>query len=602
MYMDNKLENNIPITVVYKQPSPNSVDAVLERELNEIVVSLRNYISTRVTLNEGSPEMQALNTFLSKCNELPQHSMLIDDELYFYLFTLYLFQSASDIYRFLIKFSRAYRRLFSLYTLIPNVINLHVFAITQPKSSIDICSTYITEIQTLMYIYKTISNSATKNELKTLLSMFLDDDSDRACQSCKKVVSVLFELSRVYKLNLLASDLFALLYPHWLRRSMDGIDYMQPELAQLYMKYYMLVCLSDYYDEKTCPYRDEIEEMFMNYVGNTFQEPETSLVELGVIYYMKVHPTQVIPLARSKALDMFTSTKNINVKLSLLRTVSKQVYDLHKPNIPFNKFSNIIQHLLGILDKQRVILKQIDEDLNNPLMRDVIYDREVQQLVGVKSVEEFIKKLDVDENVMAFRRVNATSVDMDGEFDKLRRLMVLQVDVHSSPLKEVVLKENGTGKKKVYELVGIMFESLSLFVHDRSFFRRVCTDKWFVIKAKAVIEQQQYHAIQTQLDKRGGKLKTYKMYLVYRVKGEECFPFVVTVNEVVKYLNEVDEVIPPKIEKFLVGDVIGVMGNDLDETQKRLNVLRNGLVDYEEFGEFVRKYGIKEDDQVNIDQ
>ena len=592
--MENKLQTDTPIAVVYMQSQPNTVDEALERELSEIVVSLRNYISTRVTFNENSPEIQALNAFVSKCNYLSSHSMLIDDELYFYLFALSLFQSAPDVYRFLTKFSRAYRRLFSLHTLIPNAINLNVFAIAQPNTSTTMSTTYTAEIQTLLYIYKTISNSATTNELKQLLSLFLGDNSDHACQSCKKVVSILFELSKVYKLKSLASDLFALLKPEWLRRSMDGIDYMKQELARLYMKYYMLVNLSDYYVVETCPYREDIEEMFMNYVGNTFQEQKTTLVELGVMYHMKVHPTEVIPIARAKALDMFASTKNINVKLSLLPTISKQVYELHKPNIPFNKFSNIIQHLLGIFDKQRLILKQTEDDLNNPLMENFVYDSEVQSLIGVKSVEEFVKKIDVNEKAIAFRKVNATSVDMDGVFDKLKRVMVLQVDVHSTPLKEVVLRENSDAKKtKVYELVGIMFESLSFFVHDRSFFKKVNADKWYVIKAKAVIEQQSFDFIQTQLDKRGGKLKTYKMYLVYRVKGEECFPFMVKVDELVNYLNEADEVVGPKIERFLIGDVVSVMGKDLEETRKGLNVLRKWLGDYEEFGDFVRKYEIE---------
>ena len=583
-----------PITVVYTQTLINTANAELERELSEIVVSLRNYISTRIAFTETSPEIAALNAFISKCNELSLHSIMINDELYYYLFTLYLFQSSPDTYRFLIKFSRVYRRLHPLHSLMPIPINLNVFVIVQSTSN-----TYNTEIQTLHYIYKTISNSATKYELGQLLSLFLNDDSDRACQTCKNVVSILFELSKVYKLKSLASDLFALLKPKWLQRSMDDIDYMQPEFANLYMKYYMLVNINDYYNVEKCPYREDIEEMFMNYIGNTFQEPEAALVELGVMYHMKVHPTEVIPIARAKALDMFATTKNINVKLSLLRTINKQVYELHKPNIPFNKFTNIIQHLLAIFDKQRIILKQIEEDVNNPLMENVIYDKDVQPLIGVKSVEEFIKKVDANEKVIAFRKVNTTSVDMDGVFDTLKRVMVLQVEVHSAPLKEVVLKENeGAKRKKVYELVGIIFESLSLFVHDRSFFKKVNTDKWYVIKAKAVVEQQTFAFIQTQLDKRGGKLKTYKMYLVYRVKGEECFPFTVTVNELVNYLNEADDVVNPKIEKFLINDIVSVMGNDLDETQKGLNVLRKWLDVHEEFGEFVRKYGIKENEGV----
>ena len=70
------------------QPQPNTVDKVLERELSEIVVSLRNYISTRVTFNENSPEMQALNAFVSKCNYLSSHSMLIDDELLMFIVSL----------------------------------------------------------------------------------------------------------------------------------------------------------------------------------------------------------------------------------------------------------------------------------------------------------------------------------------------------------------------------------------------------------------------------------------------------------------------------------------------------------------------------------
>ena len=50
-----------------------------------------------------------------------------------------------------------------------------------------------------------------------------------------------------------------------------------------------------------------------------------------------------------------------------------------------------------------------------------------------------------------------------------------------------------------------------------------------------------------QLNKRGRKVKTYKMYLMYRVKGKECFPCVITVEEPLNYLNEVVELKVSKI-------------------------------------------------------
>lgn len=82
------------------------------------------------------------------------------------------------------------------------------------------------------------------------------------------------------------------------------------------------------------------------------------------------------PIARTKALDVFTLTKNIKVNLPLLLTLNKQVHDFYKLNILFEKFCYIIRDT-----RQRVTFKQLEEDLNKLLTAiEFIYDREIPEV------------------------------------------------------------------------------------------------------------------------------------------------------------------------------------------------------------------------------
>ena len=59
------------------QTQVNNVDM----EINEIIVSLCNYIHTYVIFNKKSSELQTFNAFVNKYNELSCCSALINDEL-----------------------------------------------------------------------------------------------------------------------------------------------------------------------------------------------------------------------------------------------------------------------------------------------------------------------------------------------------------------------------------------------------------------------------------------------------------------------------------------------------------------------------------------